>query len=108
MASQNLEFEGTWEEIVQQSARLMGHRVRLTLLDEYISPSVDNDPAEIQNSFWENPSVEDIFSEQGIQPVSDLAAFLDSFTDSNPETDELWEIISDDRKKRRMATHNRS
>jgi hypothetical protein len=106
MASRLLELEGTWEEIMQQSPRLAGHRVRLILLDEDVAPTDETGFAKEQESFWQNPSAEEIFNQQGIQPVTDLASLLDSLPDMGPEADELWDIILDNRKQRRMAVHN--
>jgi len=44
MTSQPLELEGTWEEILAQSAKLAGRRVRVTVLSDEAVKSAEESP----------------------------------------------------------------
>lgn len=64
MASQPLELEGTWEEIVTHSQELAGRQVRLIVLSEEpeTPPSKSNSTAESLSKYaqtWEGDDLEE-------------------------------------------------
>jgi hypothetical protein len=101
---QPLEFEGTWEEIAAHAPELAGRRVRLTVLapaNEGTTLPHQADKTEASISFWKTSTREEIFACQGIQPVRDLASFLESLPDFGQDGIRLWEAIAEDRTLRR-------
>jgi len=104
MEVQPLEFEGTWEEIAAHAPKLAGRKVRLTLLTVE-SPAAARGPVasdgESSTSFWEEATAAEIFACQRIEPVANLATFLESLPDFGQDAVHLWEVISEDRAQRR-------
>ena len=104
MEVQPLEFEGTWEEIVAYAPKRAGRKVRLTVLITENSDAAGGrvaSDAESSTSFWDGVTAAEIFACQGIEPVANLAAFLESLPDFGQDAVHLWEAIAEDRAQRR-------
>lgn len=104
MEVQPLEFEGTWEEIAAYAPKLAGRKVRITVLTTESSDAPRGhfaSDAESSTSFCEGATATEIFACQGIQPVANLATFLESLPDFGQDAIHLWEAIAEDRAQRR-------
>jgi hypothetical protein len=69
MTSKLLELEGTWEEILLQSERLVGHRIKVTILpDEELTPT----PEDSFRQAWQE------IKEGKVRPISELWEGIDA------------------------------
>jgi hypothetical protein len=69
MTARVLEIEGTWEEILAQSAKFRGHRVRITIFaDEESQPS----PEDSFRQAWQE------IKQGKVHPISELWEGIDA------------------------------
>ncbi len=56
-------IEGTWEEVIRRGHELVGHRVRVTVLDDLAPPDAGNGPHADEAT---EPTAFDILSRSGL------------------------------------------